>query len=160
MLVYLIFPLGGTWRLGICSLRGATRLMTAVGKSRNRAAFVHHPSLMTVNHFGWWRPAHSLLQVLKLLMIHTTLSDKCFLWSRCSQGRGLLRGGGKSYSAYSFLLFPVFYISTDLKDLLGPHSLITRDAHYHPDHHQFKIIQTDGKLELKWNKRNQSEDTH
>lgn len=152
MLVYLIFSTRGTWRLGNLLSQRCNQADDSFGEEQ---ATEQHPSLMAVNHFSWWWPAHRLLQVLKLLMIHTTLSDECFLW-----GKGLLRKGGNSYSAFSFLLFSAFYISTDLKVLLGPHSLITRDAHHLPDHHQFKIIQIDGKLELKWNKRNQSEDAH
>lgn len=63
--------------------------------------------------------------------------------------RGLLRKDGNSYSSLSLLLFSVFSISTDSGAMLGLHSLIISDTVCHTDHHQLKIIQKNGKSELK-----------
>lgn len=63
--------------------------------------------------------------------------------------RGLFKKDGNSYSALSLLLLSVFSISTDSRAMLRLHSLIISDAVCHTDHHQFKIIQKNGKSELK-----------
>lgn len=70
-----------------------------------------------------------------------------FIWVGIA--RGLIRKDGNSYSALSLLLFSVFSISTDSRAMLGLHSLIISDTICHTDHHQFKIIQKNGKSELK-----------
>lgn len=63
--------------------------------------------------------------------------------------RGLIKNDGNSCSALSLLLFSVSSISTDSRAMLGLHSWIISDAVCHTDHHQFKIIQQNGKSEWK-----------